>query len=81
MTTENKIQRIEAIHIDFEVEPEGYAVDPITHEGTPPAKKTLRERALVTIKFHGDEAMYNIEEPYESQVYDAVWNHLEKTAE
>lgn len=81
MTTENKIQKIENIHIGFEMKPQGYGVDSLTHEGKRPKEKTLRERAIITIKLVNDDTRYALQEPYVSQVYEAIWNHLEETGE
>ena len=78
MNASFRMQRIEAIQIQFEVEPGGYAVDSITLQGTPPPNKTLRERAIVTIKLLGDMAEYRVSEPYASQIYDAAEKYLDE---
>jgi hypothetical protein len=73
----SKLCKIESIQLLTEMEPCGYPVDKITGEGTPPPKKSHKERTNIVIKYRGDEALHGINEPYGSAIYDLLKKHLE----
>ena len=63
------------------MEPDGYPVDKVTGEGTPPEEKTDLERMMVTIQMRNEMGERVVTEPYATAIYDAVWKFLNQSPE